>query len=261
MTRAKQRVKRFAVRHHRQVAPFLPRGYRRYRFRGGHIYLDVRESPHMLRRALGLYEPRKHAALQHFLRPGMTFLDIGANVGDFSLAAAKLMDDHGTIVAVEPGADNAAWLRRSIADNGYSTIHVRQVALGETAGEVDLYLSRHAGLHSLTPHTFQRTVGSVKVPMSTLDEIVAAEGLDRVDVMKIDVEGAEMGVLRGGAELFGRDDPMVVLLDLHPLLVDTAALCEWLTGRGFFLHEPGPPFGPLRASTKDLSEVVAIRGG
>lgn len=72
----------------------------------------------MLSRALGLYEPEKTHELCSLLRPGMTFIDVGANKGDFTLLAAKCVGETGRVIAFEPAPENCKWIRESIAANG-----------------------------------------------------------------------------------------------------------------------------------------------
>ena len=76
--------------------------YKPYPFAGGLIYLDVDESPHMRRRVEGTYEPNKVAAVQRLLATGGTFIDVGANKGDFSLIAARTAGPEGRVIAFEP---------------------------------------------------------------------------------------------------------------------------------------------------------------
>ena len=80
----------------------MPSFYRPYHVAGGRIYLDITESPMMLARALGGYEVAKHEAITSVLSPGSTFIDIGANKGDFALLAAKIIGTSGSVMAFEP---------------------------------------------------------------------------------------------------------------------------------------------------------------
>jgi FkbM family methyltransferase len=255
----KHQMKRFAIRHHRQLSPLLPRGHRAYRYPGGRIFLDLRESPEMLRRKWGQYEPSKQRAVRRFLEPGSTFVDIGANIGDFTLLAARVMGDEGTVLAFEPSAGNVRWLEESIRVNGYRCVRVLPLALSDHDGEAELHLSGARGRHTLKPYKWLEEVGSETVPLRTLDGVLADEGVERVDVVKIDVEGGEVEVLHGAERTLSGDRPMTLLLDLHPPLVDPVAICAWLAERGFAMHEPDPPFGPLAEVHPKLTELVAIR--
>jgi hypothetical protein len=87
-SRFKQFAKRVLVNHHGVVSWLIPDRYFPYRLAGGRIYLNVKESPMMLARAFGMYEVEKMEAVRVLLRPGATFVDVGANKGDFTLLAA-----------------------------------------------------------------------------------------------------------------------------------------------------------------------------
>ncbi len=243
------RVRRELVQRHARLKPVLPRGHHAYPAAGGWTYLDVRESPMMLARALRAYEPAKVAALRSTLRPGMVFIDVGGNKGDFSLIAAKAMGGTGRIVCVEPEPDNARWIRKSVDRNRYTSVTVEEVALAERDGEDTLFLGPKSGWHTLVEDP-TLVVGTITVPLRTLDSLLAERGIDRVDVMKIDVEGAEDRVLAGAAATLGGDHPMTLLVDLHPKRVDTLAVCDQLRRWGFRLT-PNPA-----ATTK---EIVATR--
>lgn len=245
----RDRVARELVQRHTRLKPVLPRGHRAYPAAGGWTYLDVRESPMMLARALRAYEPTKTAALRSVIRPGMTFVDIGGNKGDFSLIAAKAMGDAGRIVCVEPEPINVEWIRKSIERNRYASIELAPVALAERDGEDTLFLGPKSGWHTLVEDP-SLVVGTITVPIRTLDSLLAERGIGQVDVLKLDVEGAEDRVLAGAAATLSGVHPMTLLVDLHPKRVDTLGVCEQLRGWGFtFNAEPTP-------TTK---EVIATR--
>ena len=86
----------------------------------------------------GSYEPEVSATLREVLPPGATFVDIGANIGWFSLLAASLVGPTGRVIAIEPNPRNVALLRQSAKDNGFDNIDVVTVALGERRGAAAL---------------------------------------------------------------------------------------------------------------------------
>ncbi|HVT77696.1 MAG TPA: FkbM family methyltransferase, partial [Acidimicrobiales bacterium] len=171
---------------------------------------------------------------------------------DFALFAARLVGAGGRVMAVEPEPTNADWIERSVARNHYANVEVVRVALAERGGEATLHLGEKSGWHSLLSTDGVATTGEVSVPTQTLDELVAARGVDRVDVIKIDVEGAEERVLAGGGATFAGDHPMLVLLDVHPGRgVDPVALGRRLTEWGFTLDAAVTP------TTKSITALRA----
>jgi FkbM family methyltransferase len=238
----------------------LPRGYHAYPFPGGRIYLDLRESPTMLARVLGVYESSKIEALRRCLPPGGTFVDVGGNKGDFALIAARHLDGSGRVICVEPAPENARWIRRSVERNGYQNVEVVEAALADHDGSATLHLGPLSGWHSLAPAAVERSVGSVEVPTVTLDHLLAERGIDHVDVMKIDVEGGEGEVLGGASGLLGGDDPVTLLIDLHPGFADVPACLALLEHSGFTLRDAADPDRVLADPGPRTAGVVAVRG-
>jgi FkbM family methyltransferase len=161
-------------------------------------------------------------ALMTEIRPGDRFADIGANIGVYTIAAAR----RGALVtSFEPNPAVAALLRRNIAFNKVAArVNVREVALGASVGEVHLAIAGTLGLMTRVDH-----VGSVVVRAETLSQVF--------DLVKIDVEGYEFEVLGGAAPLIAHGDsrPRAIFLELHVGLVDEgladrAALEEALPG-------------------------------
>jgi FkbM family methyltransferase len=253
-------LKRALLRSWPVVRTVVPRRHRRYRFPGGVIFLDIAESPMMLARALGIYEPDKTAALKNLLRPGGVFVDVGANKGDFALIAAKLVGASGRVFAFEPEPRNCDWIRRSIEANGYSWIELFPIALGDAEGAIDLHVSHISGHHSVVSGRGDHTGDVIRVPMRTLDAVLADAGNPRVDVLKIDVEGADLAVLRGARQTLAAHRELVLLLDVHPHLgVDALEVCRLLRDQGFTLCDPRPPFDVPLEPRPDLFELLARR--
>lgn len=201
----------------RTISRLAPDRYRPYRFVGGRIYLNLHESPMMVRRALGSYELQKVRLILRRLQAGMTFVDVGANKGDFTLIAARIVGPKGAVISIEPEPGNFEWLARSIDLNGYCNVRAERVALSDTEGTARLWLGEKSGWHTL----FQRKDGegdSVEVATRTLDSLVAQMNVPRVDMLKIDVEGWELPVLRGAMRTLRRNPKIVLLLDIHPQL-------------------------------------------
>jgi FkbM family methyltransferase len=225
------------------------------------MFVNLHESPMMLARALSCYETDKHQVLRRVLQPGMTFIDIGSNKGDFALLAAKVMGDRGRVLAFEPAPANIEWLRRSVERNSYRCVEVVPCALGDSHGDAVLHLSAQSGLHTLhDPHAGHQTVGSVSVPVRRLDDVLRERGIDRVDVGKIDVEGAELEVLQGASETLDASYPCTLLIDLHPPIASPPDVCDLLRSFGFTIRSPRPPYGEIGEVDQRVREIIAERG-
>lgn len=149
-------------------------------------------------------------ALKQHLRPGMTFVDAGANIGFFTVLGATLVGPGGKVLAVEMMPDTAGVLRRHIADNGLTNVEVIEKALSDRSGqEVIAHTPRfHAGQASIVVEAFDgdETI-EIRVMTSTLDEVT--KDLPRIDFMKVDLEGAEAPAFDGARGMLARTKALV----------------------------------------------------
>ena len=217
----------------------------------------------------GCFEPNETAFLASVLRPGMTVVDVGANIGLYTLLAAHLVAPGGTVVAVEPSPREQVSLRRNLAANGRFAVRVRTEALGRTDGTATLHVTdvEHAGHNTLGAPVYADTsvIDKIEVPVMTFDHLVREEGLERIDAVKIDVEGAEELVLRGGEASLRRFRPLV-LLELQDTSLRTLgssaekviSLLESLDYRvvGYSKRTGRPECGPLHDGQETASSNV-----
>src|SRR5262245_13031463 len=155
--------------------------------------------------------------IQKYLRPGNVFIDVGANVGMHTLAAARAMQGQGKIIAFEPFEPTMRMLEKSIWMNGFSSMtEIHQAAVFNAAGRQQLFIGATSGHHSLfalepSPNNAQ---GPGKVPLVRLDSVIAAG--QRIDLMKIDVEGAELEVIEGAVSLIADNPEIALIVEFGP---------------------------------------------
>jgi FkbM family methyltransferase len=197
----------------------------------------------------GCFEPNELAFLTETLDRGMTFVDVGANEGVFSLLAAQRVGPAGRVLAVEPSDREMERLRRGVVMNGLGgVVTCVQTALGETSGRAVLHVanSEHAGHNTLGAFVYASVSnrGDEPVRVMTLDDLVGKHELDRIDLVKIDVEGAELQVLRGAVRVLEEMRPMLLLEVQEASLLaqgaTTADLFGLLRAHGYDLFEFGP---------------------
>lgn len=172
----------------------------------------------------GSHEPELVAFLRATLRPGMNVLDVGANIGEVALLAAKLVKPAGRVLAVEASPATAARLRRNVALNGASNVEIVEAAAASQTGHVSLMLGSDidSGSTSLAePHDFTGEVLEVKAVR--LDTLLAARGLS-VHLIKLDIEGAELLALEGLHAALQRAERPIVVFEYHR---DVAARMGW----------------------------------
>lgn len=163
--------------------------------------------------------PAETAAVLAALPRGGTFVDVGANWGYFTLVAAHAVGPWGRVVALEPDPRMAAELRGNVARNGIGHATVLELAAAEGAGEAVLsgYAEgdRNRGVSSLVAPP-AGAARSFAVRTAALDAVMDELGVDRADLVKVDVEGAEELVLRGMAGGLAAGRYRRVLVELHP---------------------------------------------
>jgi len=191
----------------------------------------------------GCYEPETVTLVERLVQPGMTVLDIGANVGQYTMIASRLVGQRGAVHSFEPEPSNFACLSRGVRLNGRANVRCNQIALADRQGTATLHLaseSRNAGAHSLAA-THHSTGSVVEVTIGTLDEYAAT--LAALDVVKLDVEGAELAVLRGGRRSIDRFHPSIVVelsdQNSRPFGYTSDVLAGWLLDRGYLLFLVG----------------------
>lgn len=184
------------------------------------------------------YEPGEQLFLRRFLEPGMTVVDVGAHQGFYTLLASKLVGHGGRVLAIEPSPREFRRLRWHLAVNRCRNVQVRHVAIAGHEGEATLFvcLGRETGCNSLRPPAAEDPIETVRVPVVTLDSCAEQAGIRRVDLIKMDVEGAELAALSGSKRL---------LTSIRPVL-----LCELADVRT----------APWGYSSVDIFDFVAAQG-
>ena len=175
----------------------------------------------------GSSQQREQLALRAILSAGAAFYDVGANVGFFTMIAARLLGPAGRIFCFEPLPENYRQIRHNAMLNSFTNVEIIETALGSFDGEASFWTSAEPTWGKLvsTGKVPDKMTGEIKVPVRRLDGIVTASGLPPPDAIKIDVEGAEVDVLLGAAETLRHYRPRL-LIELHGT---NAAVAELLT--------------------------------
>jgi len=180
------------------------------------LFLDLSDVAIGLNVARGLYETRELAYARSAVRPGDVALDVGANIGFFTVHLADVVGPSGHVHAFEPFEQNVALLERSIAENRFGErVTVHRAAVGDRAGRTEMIAlelakgARNSGGAYLRPASgdVPREHVVLDVPIVALD---AVELPARVAFVKIDVEGAEPLAFRGARRLLDRDRPKIL---------------------------------------------------
>jgi FkbM family methyltransferase len=228
----------------------------------------------------GFYEIDTVRLIRRLLKPGMIFFDVGTHVGQYTLLASESVGPSGEVHGFEPDPETYRWFASNVRRNRLANVHTNQLALAGQPGKLTLYLSAvtDIGSNSLRrPRSFSGR--EVEVEVVTLDGYIGSRRVPRVDVMKIDVEGAECEVLNGASTLLGREDRPVMILEFEEarqaaFQSSCAQLTALLVSKGYNLFrfdsstvEPYVPAVPDKPSFNILAvpenriEIVAeLRG-
>jgi FkbM family methyltransferase len=208
---------------------FAPSTWARVEVEDLKLWVDIGDLGVSRHCVTGAYEPAETTFVRNFLTPGMTFIDIGANIGWFTLNAAKIVGPTGSVLSFEPRADTFAALNRSLEDNGYlSFCRAYNNAVGDAPGELLIGWNNHMGNPGGTwllsvkglENAFLNSRATVqKTDVVTLDSVV---GDAPVDLIKIDVEGAELLALTGAVGVLKNQRP-TILCEINPSLLKTVS--------------------------------------
>ena len=196
------------------------------------------------------YEADVTAVFRRFVQPGWHVLDLGANIGYFTMLSAALVGPSGSVMAIEPNPNNARLIEASRRVNGFSQVRVVQVAAGREAGLLVLHRAHSNGTTSAAPDDTAGLIASETVACVRVDGIVPRGR--RIGLIKADVEGAEYLALSGCLRIIRRDRPVIVT-EFSPSMmpgisgISGPAYLSWLIGLGYRLSIVLPD-GSLRGA-------------
>jgi FkbM family methyltransferase len=218
----------------------------------------------------GNFEPNELTWMSQTLVEGMTMIDIGAHMGMYTLTASKLVGESGVVVAVEPSTREFQRLNFHVTLNELRNVRCLQLAASSASGEATLKIaSEWNSGHNTFGEFFNpevETIREERVLTQTLDAVVSAQNLERVDLIKIDVEGHELQVLAGAVETLTRFRPNLLIEVFEETLRrqggSAEAVLEFLTGHGYVLNEFSDVDGSLvplsRSPGNESRNLVAL---
>lgn len=180
------------------------------------------------------HEQETQQIIKRSLQKGMVAVDVGANIGYLTLIMAQLVGEQGKVYAVEPGPDNLELLYKNIQINGMRNVEVLPYAAGRERRKQELYLRKAGTLHSLYAQADAETT-TVQVQVAPLNELIKAQ---KVDFIKLDVEGGEIAVLQGMTEILRSNPALRLIVEWNPSALQRAGyapeeLPDFLLQAGF----------------------------
>jgi FkbM family methyltransferase len=201
---------------------------------------DLVYVPHPLdargRHAL-LHPPAVHPSVLSFLNPSGVAIDVGANLGEWAVPLARRVGPSGRLLAIEPAPRAAAALDKTLVANAFAQAELIRCAVGDHDGTAEFAIPIvssvriDTGTARIGPAAAGRQ--ALKVALRSLDSLAAEHRLDRVDLIKIDVEGYERRVLDGAQATLARFRPVLVIETGHEAEGDRRAIHDRLGGLGY----------------------------
>jgi FkbM family methyltransferase len=217
----------------------------------------------------GNYEPNEFFMLSQVIRPGMIFVDAGANMGLYTLFAARKIGERGTVFAIEPSTRECGRLLKNLEINSLSNVRLLRNAVSDSRSEADLLVAEdeRSGHNTLGAFTYDTALATKEtVRTERLDDIVLREGLSRVDIVKLDVEGTEFLALKGAVGILARFRPLL-LLELSDRALcrqggSSAQIWDLCRHRGYqifaFDQRNGLPVPAQQKPHYDSENVIAV---
>lgn len=200
------------------------------RLRSHGIFIEVLPSRYVGKNMFlyGIWEIVGTRLLELVLRPGMRFVDVGANVGYYSLLAAHLVGPAGVVDSFEPLDAMRSMLEHGVRANGFNNVRIHREAVTASSGSIELYpfSEVNEGVSSTIAGPGVQA-DAIVVPATTLDDVLLTENpMPRADVIKIDVEGAELHVFEGMRRLLESDAAPGAILFESERVAECAHLLE-----------------------------------
>jgi FkbM family methyltransferase len=215
---------------------------------------------------LGYFDPTGIRFIRNQLYEGEIFIDIGANVGAYSLIASRLVGKSGKVIAFEPASKSFLRLLKNISLNGITNIITERLAVIDRSTQTDLYISgsQNLGMSSIYHHDCETGI-TEKVEAISLDDYVEKKGISKISLIKIDIEGAEFLALKGMKKVLINMRPKVLVEIKKETLAnagfsekDVLELFEKAGYSRLIIDDRGNISGDLNRQAKDYYNYVFL---
>ena len=174
------------------------------------VYVDPTDYLQLLIYYIGTFEPYCLQYLRSCAGNGATIVDVGANIGFYTLESAVAVGSTGRVISIEPAPSNAGALRRNVELNHLTNVDLIEVAAGDCNGSATLTLASgdNLGMFTLAPSDSGK---SYSVEVRRIDDLLEDRGITSIDLIKMDVEGSEYQALRGAVNTLRTCRPAVLI--------------------------------------------------
>jgi FkbM family methyltransferase len=240
---------------------FKPSGVILTDIQGSKMYLDSRDfgvAPYLL--IWGVYEKHETKLFKTIIEKGMVVVDVGANIGYYSLLAARCVGDGGKVFAFEPDPYNYGLLCKNIEVNAYRNIIPLKKGVFSKTGKMMMFLDkRNLGGHSLSEANVNKNA-SIMIEVTSLDDHFKDKDY-KIDVVKVDVQGSELEVLEGMKNVIDQNEDLKIITEFWPMGIRNSGssardFLNRLVESGFDLYQIGEFLKPV-----DIDYLLRICDG
>ena len=210
---------------------------------------------------VGDFDRKISAVIRQIVRPGDQVLDIGANIGIVTLYLAKLVGPQGAVHSFEPNPKIASLLSRSVERNGMTQVHVHPHALGAEESTLSLSIPGHnAGQATLKKTRTNDTWNNIEVKVRTLSQLAEEIDVGNVRLLKMDVEGFELEVIRGASSWLSAHPPDAMIFETNEKYVagEVDPLLQLLIDQDYVLYSVPKRLFSLKLKLYDPTDTKAI---
>lgn len=206
----------------------------------GKVFIDKSDVGVSSALAFGIHDPFEIELFRKSIDKGMKVVDVGANIGYYTVIAGVRVGDSGQVFAYEPEEKNFNLLQRNISENKLSCVKTFKMGLSDKVGIQPMYVSdTHSGIHSFANN--RNSSNTVQIETDTLDHSLRQSGVQSVDIIKIDIEGAEIMALKGMQEIIKNSTNLKIFIEIYPQAIERLGyapteLLTTLDSFGFSLH-------------------------
>jgi FkbM family methyltransferase len=201
------------------------------------------------------YEPEMRWFLDQ-MKPNQCFVDVGANVGIYSLHASRRIGKEGKVYAFEPTPETFEILNTNIQLNRLNHIHTFMLALSDKNGSLELVMGDRPASNSVATQS-DKTSESTTIEAVTLDHFCSTHAVKKIDFVKVDIEGGEHDFFVGAKEILQRDKPIILFESMHT--GPTYPERTFLIDLGYQLHHlESNRLIPLSKKTGKVENLIAI---
>ncbi len=167
-----------------------------------------------------VHEPLVTKLLIRVLKEGMTCLEVGGNLGYYAVLESKIVGDKGKVIAIEPSPRNFSYLKHNLEQQNRSNYEVYNFACGDQEGEVKFLVSDKSNRCMVIENgeEIPSDLEVIKIPIKKLDIFLKEKGIEKIDFIRMDVEGYEMNILEGAMKLLTKFKP-IMLDEVHKMIM------------------------------------------